>query len=355
MSNPAYSRHVVLKKLLSQVGDVLSLNLYKKKNFLKKVIYFLCSKRLLKKELNKVHFETIDAVVLTTISYPAMKYIKKISTKYKKTLVIDCVEWASPEEKKLGKMSPSYIHNTRIIEHLIDKNVRTISISSYLASYFKSKGVKTAIIPNLVDVNLLSYQKKQENKKIELLFAGYPQKKDAINIVIEGALLLNENDQEMINLTIAGIDEKSFFNKFKYLSQKTEDIKKITNFVGIVSSDSVKDLYIHADFSVLLRNDSLRVCKAGFPTKLLDSFKYSTPMIANSSSDIKQYLIDEKSGFLVKGFSAKAFADTLRTIIALRKTNKLNIEELSKTAFNTCLNNFNYLFYVDIISALLHD
>lgn len=352
MTNPAYSRHFVLKQLFAKLGDVVSLNLYKKKGSIQKIISFFLSKRTIKQSLKNIRFDIFDAIVLTTISYPAMKYLKKLCIKKKKILIFDCVEWASPQEKKLGRLSPSYIHNTRINEHLIDKQVRVISISTYLANYFKNKNIKTVVIPNLVDTRTLSPIIKQRHDKIELVFAGYPQKKDAINVAIEGILELSKAEQNLISLSLAGIDKETFYKKYKNLQKYSDIINRFVNFKGIVSSDVIKELYSQADFSILIRDNSLRVCKAGFPTKLLDSFKYSTPIIANSSSDIIKYLIDGKNGFVVNGFSPNEFAASLKSIINLYKSNALSIDEMSKNAFKTCIDEFNYLNYIETAKQL---
>ena len=353
-SNPAYSRHYTLKKLFSEMGEVISLNLYKgKSSYVSKALSLFNIKRRIRISFKEVNIESFDIVVLTTIAYPGMKYIKKVCQKLNKILIIDCVEWASPEEKRFGKLSLSYIHNTKINEHLIDNKVRVISISSYFANYFQEKNIKTEIIPNLVDVGEIEYFKKNDHKKIELLFAGYPNKKDAINIAIEGMLLLDKDELSHFNLTIAGISEDNFFKKFKYLRKNKNIIKTFVTFAGKVSSERVAELYKESDFSVLIRNNALRVCNAGFPTKLLDSFKYSTPIIANLTSDIGKYLIDSNNGFVVKEFSANSFMNTLDRIYKLWNSKKLNIDELSKESFNTCIKCFDYLKYVNNINELI--
>lgn len=355
-SNPAYSRHYVLKKLFNEIGEVVSLNLYSgKTSFFAKLLNTLKIKKRVKNSFIKIDIKSFDVVVLTTISYPGMKYIKKICKKLNIILVVDCVEWASPEEKRFGKLSLSYIHNTRINEHLIDSSIRVISISTYFEKYFKSKKICTEVIPNLVDVKDINRIKKNDHNKIELLFAGYPSKKDAINIVVEAMLLLKNEISSHFNLNIAGIAEIDFYKKFKYLRQYKESIDKFVSFLGKVSSDKVAGLYEKADFSVLIRNDKLRVCNAGFPTKLLDSLKYSTPVIANLTSDLGKYLVDGQNGFIVDEFSANSLADILIKIYESKMANSLNMERLCENSFNTCINCFNYLKYVDNINRLLSD
>lgn len=356
LSNPAYSRQLGMKKLFSELGDIQYLNLFSKSNgFFKKVSSFLNAKRRVKKALSTIDLGNIDAIFLSTIPYNGMKYIKKVCLKNKIKLIIDCVEYASPEEKKFGRFSLSYIHNTRINEHLIDKNVYVISISSYLYDFFKSKDIKTVVIPNLVDTKEINYVSKEKHSKIELLFAGYPQKKDALNIAVEGLLLLSNEERDLINLTVAGINEEQFFEKYPHLVKHKADISLFVSFKGKLPSEQIKKLYKNSDFSVLIRDDSLRVCNAGFPTKLLDSFKYSTPIIANLTSDIGKYLIDQVNGFIVKNYSKESCYEVFKNIVSLFKENKLDIDMLSKNAFDTCIKSFNYLDYVDRIKALIND
>ena len=356
LSIAAYSRHVMMKKTFSEIGEITSLNLYQEESsFLKKIKLFVFAKKRVKYALKTIDFDSFDVVFLSTISYTGMRYVKCLCLKKKIKLVIDCVEWASPEEKKFGKLSFSYIHNTRINEHLIDKHVSVISISSYLANYFKSKGIKTEVVPNLVDTNGIKYISKEKDSKIKLLFAGYPQKKDAINIAIEGLLMLDQKERELIHLTVAGITETDFFEKYNYLEEFKSNILSFSSFKGKVSYKEVENLYNESDFSLLVRNDKLRVCKAGLPTKLLDSFKYSTPIIANLSSDIGNYLKDGYNGYVVKEFSKEECCSTFKNIISLFINNSLDIRTLGHNAFESCIKNFNYLDYIDRIRTLIID
>ena len=353
LSNPAYGRHLGIKKLFNEFGETTTLNLFKNRNTCGKIAHSLFAKISVKKALKQINFDSIDCVVMSTISYFGMKYIKKLCSKKHKILIVDCVEFASPEEKRFGKLSFSYIHNTRINEHLIDKTVKTISISTYFSDFFTKKGIKTAVIPNLVDPNEIGYLKKEKHEKIELIFAGYPQKKDALNIVVEALCNLDESNFEQIHLTVAGLTLKDFLNKYNYLEKFESKIVKLSTFVGKVSSDEIRSLYKKADFSVLMRDNNLRVCKAGFPTKLLDSFKFSTPIIANLSSDIGEYLIDNGNGFVVDSFSEKDCEKTFAKICEKRKNGQLDIERLSKESFDTCIKCFNYIDYLDRIKELI--
>lgn len=80
------------------------------------------------------------------------------------------------------------------------------------------------------------------------------------------------------------------------------------------------------DFSAIIREDN-RVTKAGFPTKLSESFGCKTPVITTKSSNIEDYIIEDNNGYLIPEFSFESTKETIRSISMLSKDKIRNMHE----------------------------
>jgi glycosyltransferase involved in cell wall biosynthesis len=85
-----------------------------------------------------------------------------------------------------------------------------------------------------------------------------------------------------------------------------------------------------SDFTVLLRSETARNTKAGFPTKVIESISTGTPVIMNYTSDLVSFFHDGKECIQVKGYTAKAFCDALRQALSLSKEERIQMSENAK-------------------------
>lgn len=348
--NPAYYRFCMLTKLFKasyEEVDTLELTSYKGNYFLKKAKeYFAHKKEIIKFLSNKSY----DAIFLHTLDSKSMSYLKKYASAHNIKLIYDCVEWASASEKKLGVFSPSYISNHFRNQSWVDKRVNVISISSYLHSYFASKGINSIIIPNMVDPHELPLVSKTKNDRLNIIFVGYPQKKDLLSNMIHGLLLLNDESLRKIIFTVIGIDFVQMINMCK-LSKNEED--RVSQFViplGMINHDEIAKYYSKADFSFFIRNGNKRVARAGFPTKLVESFAHATPVICNLSSDIGLYLKDGYNGFIVDGFDSESIARKMQSIIDLNLSFE-EIKKMSDHARDTAIDSFDYHLFINSLKT----
>ena len=70
------------------------------------------------------------------------------------------------------------------------------------------------------------------------------------------------------------------------------------NFRGRVPHTEVVKAVQQSDFQMLIRDSNLKN-NAGFPTKFVESMSCCTPIIATLTSNIGDFLIDGKNGFVV--------------------------------------------------------
>ena len=105
-----------------------------------------------------------------------------------------------------------------------------------------------------------------------------------------------------------------------------------------------------ADYTLLLRDASLRYAKAGFPTKIVESLSCGTPPVCNLSSDLSLYLKDGENAVLAENHSPEAFCVALRTVLSF-SSDERNSMRLS--ARKTAREQFDYKIFAESLKQLL--
>ena len=306
------------KKLMSLFetafkSEVILFNTYDEN--LSHIKLILESKKKIKRFL-KVLKDDVSIFVIEDLDPRSIKVVNKYALKHHIKVYIDIVEYADRKEKKFGLFSPSLLMNHKMIKKSVKKNMTVIAISSFFVDFYHKKNIKTILIPNLVNEKEMPTLLKKSDDKISFIFAGYPQKKDALDVTMLAMLDLYKEAPRAFNFHIAGIDEESFFNKYHRLNKYHSKIRDFTVFHGCVKREAIKSLYLKSHFSIIMRDPSLKVTQSGFPTKFSESLGYGCPVIANLTSDISYYLKDKYNGYIVEGFNKESL------LVALKKALK---------------------------------
>ena len=238
-------------------------------------------------------------------------------------LVNDLIEWYSYNEiKPFDWLSYAYEM------HFFQKKVKNkIVISSYLDNYYKS--THNIVVPATCDssepkwITNIDYADAlvPPFRGITLIYAGNPAKKDAVHKVINAVNNL-ANEGALIRFLILGITKEKYIERYRALL-KDENLSNAILFLGSVSQDVIPSFYHHADFMILLRENS-RMSNAGFPTKFAESFTSGTPVIANLTSDLGLYLIDKKTGFVVDEPTEAAIYSLLKETVLKLSRNEVD-------------------------------
>lgn len=283
---------------------------------------------------------------LPDLFFRIKRYAKKINAK----LLHDSVEWYSPEEYKRGKLSIEYnlkiLNNTKIIK----EPWNVIAISKYLENFYSDKGITTIRVPVIMDVFNVKEINKVKNDKCIFVYAGVPGRKDYLDLMIEGFSMLPQEYRNKFEFHIFGADENQLINQCGVKKQHITKLDKNLVIHGRVKREEVIKWIKKCNYTVLLRDDSLSYAKAGFPTKIVESLTYSTPVICNYSSDLKDYLIDENNAIIVQQFSPQEFCNA---IIKGMKQGKDKQKEMQKNARKTAEKYFDYRAYSKKICDLL--
>ena len=304
-----YLRILKLRDLFSSAfnTEVELFNTYEPINRIK--LFIKTKKRI--KEYLKTLDDTTKIFVIDTLEPGSIKLLRKYAIKHNIKVYIDIVEYADPKEKKLKFLSPSLILNHKMIKHSVKKDMTVLAISQWFMSFYEKKGIKSIYLPNLIDEE--DYSSFVVNRKgpASFIFAGYPQKKDALDMIVLSLVNLHKSGYEFI-FNIAGINEEEFYFKYPKLKEYESMIYSFTKFHGQLNRNEIKELYRASDFSIILRDPNLLVTQSGFPTKFMESLEYARPVIANLTSDIGLYLKDGYNGYIVNEFNPMALSTALK-------------------------------------------
>ncbi len=271
-------------------------------------------KQWIKRLLNiKPYLEIIEkegfcnSIILYNMPSMVIHKLLNYAKKQKVKIFSDCTEWNQNAIR--GNIFVS-------VFKIIDSNLRMlylnkkfdgiISISSFLNEYYNQKHKNYSIeVPPLVDVTdeKWIHQTKKIDATLQLVYAGgaFSIKdnyvKDRLDLVILAFAKLKEMGYNFI-FKVIGCSKNDFLvfypqysNEIKYLDTNVIFLNKIchTDAIEIIKESS---------YSIFLRDEKI-FTKAGFPTKFVESISAGTPVLTNKNSNVVDYLVENKNGYIV--------------------------------------------------------
>jgi glycosyltransferase involved in cell wall biosynthesis len=312
------------------------------------------AKGILHYKSNLINFlksnKKFDTILVVGVQLDVFFFVKKYAVEHNIKLLYDMVEWYSKEEFKFGRFAIPYIVNNGLNTKWVDQNFTVISISSYLNNHFNNRNIKSVRVPFILDVVNARYNKNTLEEKLVLMYAGSIGRKDYIKEVINGLLLLEQQQLHGIEFRLFGINQDQALAAGLITNQQLKYLADNIKFYGRVSREVVLRNLKEADFTVLLRPEDQRYAKAGFPTKVTESLTSGTPVICNLTSDLGYYLKDGQNSMIVETCSAEAFKDTVLRVLNLKYEEKV---EMQKNARKTAEMHLDYRHYVSLIKELM--
>lgn len=293
--------------------------------------------------------------IIIAYNFPSMslnklyRYCKKNNIK----LIADCTEWYDANGSVVFRLVKGLDtwHRMKQVHPKLDG---LIAISDYLYDFYNPKMGNVVNIPPLVDLEMHKWKLVNEEKIydediLRIIYAGSPGKgsKDRLDFILEAlSQVKNENNINFI-FNVIGISKKEYINIFG--SSIPDNIINNVSFKGRIShSDTINEVK-DSHFYLFVRDISL-ANKAGFPTKFSESISCGTPVITNSSSNIKQYVINGENGFILDDFSMEELKHLLKMIMTLPKS---QIVLMKKNCSQSKL--FDYRNYISKFEDLINN
>ena len=252
------------------------------------------------KDILKLVNNKTSAIIAYNYPAIALLRLKGFCKKRGIKLIADCTEWYEAQGSFLFRLIKNldvYLR-MRIIHPKLDG---LIVISDYLYNFYIEKNKNIINIPPLVDLSMEKWKcnsTDHDHDRINLIYAGSPgAKKDRLDRIID--LLTQIKDEHNIKVTfkILGLTEIQYLTTFNKQAIP-ENIKDFLIFKGRLPHNDTLCEIINSDFEIFIRDSSL-TNTAGFPTKFVESISCGTPVLSNSSSNITDFLLAGKTGFLL--------------------------------------------------------
>jgi len=273
-----------------------------------------------------------------------LPWCKKNNVKF----IFDAVEWYDAPNSLKAIISPYFWNIELAMRYYSVKAKNIIAISGYLKQYYESKKGKVVVVPPTVDTKELAANLSSDNSgKIVIAYTGTPGYKDLFDNYLEAVIKLAESGKGVV-LKIAGLTPNEIL-QFPALKKRNISLPSYIVTLGKVSHSEATALVKSADFSVLLRSPT-RMSQAGFPTKFVESFTVGTPVIANLTSDLANYLVDGETGLICKDHSANSL------VLVLKKAQNLTNHELAKMRVNArkmSEERFDYRIYTNTLKDFI--
>ena len=231
----------------------------------------------------------IDEKKITSViayNYPAIALSKLIRWCHRHSVkcYADATEWYSAQGNIVFRVIKTIDTEWRM--RLLHKRMDgVIAISDYLYQYYRNK-VQTVKIPPTVDTADEKWQVQpieRTKDKTVFVYAGSPSaQKERLDLILGAAETVKARHPLVVR--VLGITEAQY--ETMYGKKAPEGC---VEFLGRISHMDVIREVKAADWSIIIR-DNNKVVKAGFPTKVVESISCGTPVIANTFSNVEEYL-----------------------------------------------------------------
>ncbi len=326
-------------------------NTSKNNSVFEKIFAFIFpTHRIMKKIKMLMLKKQIDYIfVYQVIPSSLMRKIIRLSKKNDIKIVFDIVEFQNfSQQRDLIGVFCNYIPARRIIKKYSKSGV-VISITTFLRDLFIKQQTKSIFVPFFFDVNTMINSNYKKSDLIRIIYAGAPfGSRDTIINAVKGLLLLDDKDRCKFSLTFAGVTRE----QMRDLGLTNDELIKSDNYchyLGRVKHEKVIELYSNSDYSLLLKPENKRLSKAGFPTKVSESWALSTPVIANITGDMDLFMKDMYNGIVAKSDSPLDFSNALKCAMSLsddeylkmrKNSRKTAVDYLDKTVFSKQIKEF---------------
>lgn len=255
-------------------------------------------------------------------------------------MLADCTEWYEPHGSWFFRKIKGWDSNKRMTEVHCNMD-GVIAISKFLYDFYTKRGVKTLLLPPLVDKQEGKWHQTtgQEDGIIRLVFAGSIDRgyKDRLDVIVEALSRIEKKLSSTFILDIIGINEEQFRNTFTEWKDKT--LPSFVRFHGRIDHEETIKMLIKSDFQIFVRDNSLSNT-AGFPTKFVETISARSLVLTNPSSNIGDYLFEGVNGYILDIKNIDILTDCLMVPLSL------NIESIKEKRRKMNADVFDYRNYV---------
>lgn len=281
-----------------------------------------------------------DAVILYSGYSPYLIRLLPWARKNNVKLIFDAVEWYDPSGLVSRFLSPYFINIELAMRFLIKKCDGLIVISEYLREYYAPHVKNIIKVPPLACFDDLDMKLScSKETVVKFVYAGTPGKKDSLSSIVLAVLRASSGGLN-VELNVAGIPKDKLFIYTPSSGYDQALVERVIRCHGVLSHSDTVGLVKESDYSIIIRPD-VRSVQAGFPTKFVESMALGVPVIANITSDMDSYLIDEVNGLVCADSDVDTLVEVIERAVFLARGGALRMK--AKETADTCFSPDNYI------------
>ena len=174
-------------------------------------------------------------------------------------------------------------------------------------------------------------------KNHNVVFAGRIMERKGIGTLIN-AIKLIKNKVPNIKLHVLG--DGVYLEKLKDIVNNDNELNGLIEFYGHVSN--VRSFFKSADVCIFPSWE-----KEGLMSTAIEAMYYNGLVITTKGNGNKDFIIDNKNGFLIETKSEKVIADKIIELYYLQYENQNIIKDIKVNAKETIINNFTWKKFVN--------
>lgn len=252
---------------------------------------------------------TIDTIIVYASSTARfLGIIRKWASKKNIQIVLDVSENYSQKQFPKGYFDKNYWLFKYHFNYTLPTIKKVICCSTISQKHFESNGSKTVVVNALMNLEREDRTIKKDITRIA--YVGEAGKKDKLLEVLVAIDNLDMNLKSAIKLILVG-PTMSDVVKLVHNSIKDIESKSWLEVYGYLPREEALSKLKESHYSILLRpNESY--ANFGFPSKVAESMCLKIPVIATLTSDLNKYIVDSKTGFVIKDLEVKSIQYALK-------------------------------------------
>lgn len=257
-----------------------------------------------------------DVIILYQSFLPLLVSIRRLARKSATPVVVDLTEWYDGSSLPYGAFGPHNMLNQLSMRAVVPRLPHLIAVSEGLAEHSSRLGARTLVVPPLFEpatLRSLAKTHRGESGRLRIAVTGSgitPGQKDRAGLLAIASVISSiDPDALRIEVHVAGPTRGAVETALGHAAPRG------MIFHGPLPWSRSLELVANCDFTLMLRDESSRRNRLGFPSKVPESLILGTPILGNIVGDLKYYLVDGQNAAIVKDPTARALRGAIEGVL----------------------------------------
>ena len=299
----------------------------------------LCGKRIIY-QLKRMKCSSEDAIITYLYKARTNRDVVTWAKKNEIKIYATVVEWFAGEIREQNNCFKQYA-----------KCDGVIAISQNIRHYFDSLGLRTMILPPMVDIGNETYvANKTDAGKVKFLYTGRFVGKDDMQVMLKAVALLPEAVKSNLEFHITRYNDDALIKESGIDETTWQAIEEVIVTHGDVSYEKLQQLLREADYLPIARQNN-RTTISNFPSKIPEAIALGiVPVITRVGDCPNDYLTDGVDSILFDECTPECCARAFERAINIAGSDRSKFESLRNEAYNTAVKRFAVNNFSQVLS-----